>query len=109
MTMITTNLTAEYLKALAHPTRLAILEVLRPGEKCVCKILPELGLEQSNVSQHLAKMREKGILESRKEGNSVYYKVMDRRVYKVLETVEALVVGRAEAAAALVEGIKKEA
>ncbi|NOZ77083.1 MAG: winged helix-turn-helix transcriptional regulator, partial [Euryarchaeota archaeon] len=59
---------ADLIKALAHPTRLKIIEFLKGGERCVCEITPFLGLEQSNVSQHLAVMRERGILSSRKEG-----------------------------------------
>ncbi len=101
--------TADYIKALAHPTRLAILETLKAGEKCVCEILPEVGLEQSNVSQHLAKMREKGVLESRKEGNSVYYRVKDRRIYDALDTIKDIIVAEMEKTSAIVEEIKKEA
>lgn len=104
-----TQFTANFLKALAHPTRLAILETLRGGEKCVCKIMPELGLEQSNVSQHLAKMREKGILEFRKDGNSVYYSVRDRRIYDALEIIRGIIVDEMEKTSAFVEEIKKEA
>jgi ArsR family transcriptional regulator len=100
--------TADFLKALAHPTRLAILDTLRGGEKCVCKILPELGLEQPNVSQHLAKMRERGILEFRKEGNSIYYSVRDHRIYDVLEIIRGIIVREMEKTNAFVEEIKKE-
>lgn len=103
------HFTADFLKALAHPTRLAILETLRDGEKCVCKILPELGLGQSNVSQHLAKMRERGILEFRKEGNGVYYGVRDRRIYDVLEMIKGIIVREMEKTSTFVEEIKKEA
>ncbi|RQD78047.1 MAG: ArsR family transcriptional regulator, partial [Candidatus Syntrophonatronum acetioxidans] len=53
---------ADYFKALSHPTRIKILELLREGELCVCDILEELKLEQSNVSQHLAILRKQGIL-----------------------------------------------
>ncbi len=104
-----TQFTADFLSALAHPTRLAIIESLRGGEKCVCKILPELGLEQSNVSQHLAKMRERRILDFRKEGNSVYYRVRDKQVYEVLGIVKDIVVGEMEKTSAIADAIKKEA
>jgi len=51
---------ADFFKALAHPTRLQILELLRPGERCVCEIFPALEMEQSNVSRHLSVSLEKG-------------------------------------------------
>lgn len=104
-----TRLSADFLKALAHPTRLAIIESLRGGEKCVCKILPELGLEQSNASQHLAKMRERGVLDSRRAGNSVYYSVKDLRIYDALEIIEGIILKEMEKTSALVKEIKKEA
>jgi len=79
------RLQAELLAALSHPNRVKIVEFLRPGERCVCEIFPALGLEQSNLSRHLKALREAGILESRKEGVSVYYKVRDTRIFKLLD------------------------
>lgn len=76
---------AELLAALGHPNRVKIVEFLRSGERCVCEIQPGLGLEQSNLSRHLKALKEAGILESRKEGVSVYYRVGDPRVFKVLD------------------------
>ena len=76
---------AEYFKALSHPVRIKILYYLKEGEKCVCKIVPYLKGEQSNVSRHLAALKRVGILSSRKEGVSVYYKVQDENVYKILD------------------------
>jgi ArsR family transcriptional regulator len=74
-------------KALSDETRLSIVEFLKEGEKCVCKIIPMTGKSQPTVSQHLRILSEAGILESRKEGTSVYYKIKDKRVIKVLQTV----------------------
>jgi len=53
------------------------------GERCVCEIVPYLKEEQSNVSRHLAALKRAGILSSRKEGVSVYYRVEDENVYKI--------------------------
>jgi DNA-binding transcriptional ArsR family regulator len=79
------ELQAEVLGALGHPNRVRIVEFLRSGEQCVCKILPALGLEQSNLSRHLKALKEVGILEGRKEGVSVYYKVSDPRIFRLLD------------------------
>ena len=76
---------AEYFKALSHPTRIKIDQYLKEGERCVCEIVPYLKEEQSNVSRHLAALKRAGILSSRKEGVSVYYKVQDENVYKILD------------------------
>lgn len=82
---------AEFIKALAHPTRLQILEILRAGEKCVCEIVPELGLEQSNVSRHLAVLKREGILQYRKDGLRVIYWAASPRIYDTLDhTVETI-------------------
>jgi len=78
---------AEYFKALSHPTRIKIVEYLRERERCVCEIFPYLGEEQSNISRHLAALKRAGILSSRKEGVSVFYKVQDENVFKILELV----------------------
>ncbi len=67
---------SEILKALAHPIRLAILDVLRDGEQCVCDIASAVSAERSNVSRHLAVMTHAGVLTSRKEGLMVYYKLL---------------------------------
>ncbi len=76
---------AEYFKALSHPVRIKIVQYLKEGERCVCEITPYLKEEQSNVSRHLAVLKRVGILSSRKEGISVYYRVQDENVYKILD------------------------
>jgi DNA-binding transcriptional ArsR family regulator len=67
------ELQAEVIQGLAHPIRLAILDLLRAGEACVCDIATEVGAERSNVSRHLAVMLKGGIVRSRREGLKVYY------------------------------------
>ncbi len=67
------ELKASVLQAIAHPLRLAVLEVLRKGDQCVCDIAEEVGAKRSNVSRHLAVMLSAGILSSRKEGLQVFY------------------------------------
>lgn len=76
---------AEFFKALGHPARIAILEVLRNGEKPAKEILDAIGLEQSNGSQHLAVLRNRNILLARREGTNVFYSARDPMLYEVLD------------------------
>jgi ArsR family transcriptional regulator len=76
------------LKALAHPTRLAILCLLRNGERTVCDLQAQLGCTQSNVSQHLGIMREREILTSRRESNQMYYAVKNEKMFHLLDLVQ---------------------
>lgn len=66
---------AEILKALAHPFRVAIVDFLKDGEKCVCDIANYVGAERSNVSRHLAVMLNAGVLRCRKDGLMVFYEL----------------------------------
>jgi len=76
---------ADYLKALAHPTRLRILKALLNGEMCVKSMWEELDLQQSNVSQHLTTLKSRGIISSRREGAKICYSVVDPRAKEVLQ------------------------
>ena len=76
---------ASIFQALGHPTRIAIVEVLRDGELPAGAIIERLGLEQANASQHLAVLRTKQIVNSRKEGNQVFYSVRDPVLIEVLD------------------------
>jgi len=82
---------SDFLKAIAQPTRLKILYFLKDGERCACEIIPNMKEDQSNISRHLTHMRDAGILESRKEGVSVYYKINDKRVFTLLSLVDEMV------------------
>jgi ArsR family transcriptional regulator len=66
---------AEIAKAIAHPLRIAIVDFLKESEQCVCDIAEYVGSERSNVSRHLAVMVKAGVLECRKEGLKVIYKL----------------------------------
>src|SRR5438874_4265457 len=73
-------------QALAHPTRIAIVELLRDEKEVpVSRIYEQLGLEQANVSQHLAVLRSKQIVVGRKTGNQVFYSLRDPILGKVLD------------------------
>jgi len=76
-------------QALANPTRIAIVELLRDeGEVPVTQILDLLGIEQSNASQHLAILRNKRIVMTRKQGNQVFYSLRDKVLGKVLDLLK---------------------
>ena len=75
---------ADIFQALAHPTRIAILELLRDGELSAGTLIEKLELEQANVSQHLAVLRAKQLVLARKSGNQVFYSVRDSIIIKVL-------------------------
>jgi ArsR family transcriptional regulator len=78
---------ANIFQALAHPTRLQILEVLRDGELSVNAILTRLERDQANISQHLASLRMRGLVVNRKEGNQVFYSVRDPVLFEVLDVM----------------------
>lgn len=74
-------------QALAHPTRVAIVEYLQEGELTVGQICERVGVEQANASQHLAVLRHKYIVQARKEGNQIFYSLRDPLLGKVLEAM----------------------
>ena len=77
-------------KALSHPTRIAILELLRDGEQCVCHIEASLGLRQAYISQQLIALRKAGILAKRREGWNVYYRIINVEIYTLLDSAYQL-------------------
>lgn len=84
---------ARALKSIAHPLRLKILCVLGDSEVCVQDIVEVVGTSQSNISQHLAILRDKGILQTRKEANRVYYRVCDQRTLQLIVLMRELFCG----------------
>lgn len=75
---------AIWLKVIAHPVRLQILDLLRTGEMCVCHIEAALNKRQAYVSQQLMALREAGLVENRKDGLRVYYSLADARIDQLL-------------------------
>ena len=78
-------------KAIGHPSRVQILEYLSSGERCVCDIISELGLEQSNVSQHLAVLRRENLIESRKQGLQVMYRIKYLEILALLQKAQEII------------------
>lgn len=83
---------AEVFNALAHPLRLKILEKLRRGACCVCKIIPYVRGEQSNVSHHLAILRKAGIVRTEKKGLEVWYEITYPRIFKMIDIVDKCII-----------------
>lgn len=78
------DMAARAMKAIGHPLRLKILCVLGDEEVSVQDIVEAVGTSQSNISQHLAILREKRVLKTRKEANRVYYRIGDQRVLQLI-------------------------
>jgi len=79
---------AQIFQALAHPTRIAIVEALRDGEVGTGALLAQLGVEQANLSQHLGVLRDKRVVVARKAGNQVFYTLRDPVLTKVLDLLK---------------------
>ena len=95
---------AQLFKLLTHPVRLAILDILRDGEYCVCHMEAHLGFRQAYISQQVAVLRQAGLIQDRRDGWNIYYRVTDPRIYSVLDTIQ-LISGK-PAAAISSEGIE---
>jgi DNA-binding transcriptional ArsR family regulator len=84
---------ARALKAMSHPLRLKILCVLGDKEISVQEIVDAVGTTQSNISQHLAILRDKEVLRTRKDANRVYYRIGDPRTLKLIELMRDVFCG----------------
>ena len=85
---------ADLIKALAHPTRLQIMDVLSKEEACVCHLTTILKRRQPNVSQHLMVLREAGLVMDRKDGNIIYYRLAHPRTTEALAIVRDLLLAQ---------------
>jgi DNA-binding transcriptional ArsR family regulator len=81
---------AQVFKILTHPARIAILNILRDGEHCVCHMEANLGFRQSYISQQLAVLREAGLIADRREGWNIFYQVINPQIYDLLDAVSRL-------------------
>ena len=81
---------AQLFKLLTHPVRLAILDILRDGEHCVCHMEAHLGYRQAYISQQVAGLREAGLIQDRRDGWNIFYRVADARIYAVMDTIRLM-------------------
>lgn len=95
---------AEMCKVFSHAKRLELINVLRDKEMSVGDLCRALGLVPANLSQHLAMMRERHILVSRKEGNAVYYRIANPRLLEAFDLLREILFQQIRQDAALIEG-----
>jgi len=98
---------ADIFQALAHPTRIAILELLSAGELSAGVLIDKLGMEQANVSQHLAVLRAKQLVTNRKSGNQVFYSVRDPLIIDVLALMRTYFHAHLKEALAMLDEMEK--
>ncbi|MBM3494891.1 MAG: winged helix-turn-helix transcriptional regulator [Armatimonadetes bacterium] len=90
----TYKLKAQIIKAMAHPSRLMMIDELAKGERCVCDLQKVVGADMSTVSKHLAVMRNAGIVEDRKAGLQVFYRLRVPCIIQFFGCVEAVMADR---------------
>lgn len=95
---------AEMCKVFAHPKRLELISVLRDKEMSVGELSERLGLNMANLSQHLAMMKERRILVSRKEGNVVYYRIASPRLLEAFDLLREILFEQIRQDAAIIQG-----
>jgi ArsR family transcriptional regulator len=81
---------ADFFKALGHPARIRVIELLRDGELAVSELIPAVGLESSHLSQQLAVMRRANLIQARKEGSSVLYSVGNPMLFELLDVAKQI-------------------
>jgi ArsR family transcriptional regulator len=99
---------AEIFQALAHPTRIAIVETLGSGEMSAGQIIEELEIEQANASQHLTVLRSKQIVVNRKEGNQVFYSLRDPVLIEVLDILKRYFYSQLSQTASMLKEIRMD-
>ncbi len=97
---------AEMCKVFTNPKRLEIIDLLRNGEKTVNELAKIMNLSQSNVSQHLAVLREKGVVETKRFGNSVLYRIADERILRACDLMREFLLDRIGRLERLVREVK---
>jgi DNA-binding transcriptional ArsR family regulator len=100
---------ASIFQALAHPTRIAIIEALRDGELSAGNIIERLAIEQANASQHLSILRSRRIISSRKEGNQVFYSLRDPLLNDLMDIMRRYFQGHVEEAVSMLSEIGEAA
>ena len=101
------DLHADVCKTLSSPARLRIIDALREGELSAGEICLAVGARKANVSQHLAVMRERGIVESRRSGTNVYYSLTNPKVVQAFQLMREVIVEQMEEKAALLAGSRR--
>jgi ArsR family transcriptional regulator len=101
-------LKAEFFRTLGHPARVRLLQLLRAGEQTVGALQAGAELDSSGASQHLAALRKQGLVTSRREGTSVYYRVKDPRILELLELAKTILAADLQDQQALLDDLAVE-
>ncbi len=101
-------LKAEFFRTLGHPARVRLLQTLREGEQTVGALQAAIDLDSGGTSQHLAALRKQGLVEGRREGTSVYYRVKDPRILELLELAKTILAAGLEDNRALLDDLSVE-
>jgi len=99
---------ADFLKALAHPLRLQIIEFLKNGEQKVGTIAKKLGIPQSSLSRHLLLLREGGVLKSRQVGTIIFYDIESSDIFKVLRPIAEMLRHKLKRTEKVLDSLGKE-
>jgi ArsR family transcriptional regulator len=102
------QLKAQLFKALAHPVRIRALEQLVQGERSVGELAESIGTEISHLSQQLAVLRKAEVVETRRDGNTVFYSVRDAQLAELLATARAMLVSNLQESTALLARLEEE-
>jgi len=100
------QLKAEFFKALGHPARIRVLELLSDREHAVAEMLPRVGIEPAHLSQQLAVLRRASLVTSRKEGSTVYYSLTSPHVAELLTVARQILTGVLSAQADLLQDLR---
>lgn len=103
------QLKAEFFKTLGHPARIRVLELLSARDHSVAEMLPEVGIEPTNLSQHLAVLRRAGLVTSRKEGSTVIYSPTTPYVAELLAVARRILTGVLSGQVELLEDLRDPA
>ncbi|KXB01688.1 hypothetical protein AKJ41_00590 [candidate division MSBL1 archaeon SCGC-AAA259O05] len=98
------ELLADLCKMLSNPKRLEIIENLSGEEKSVSELVSEVGIRQANLSQHLAELRKRGLVETRKEGAKVYYRIANPKIVQACDLVREVLLERLSEKENLIKG-----
>ena len=102
------NLHAEMCKTISNPRRQAILDTIRDGEMTVSELIKKTGISQANLSQHLAILRSKGVVKTRRDGNNVHYSLSNLKIIKAYDLISEVLEDSATSRdRAIKEGIGK--
>ncbi|MEV4646411.1 metalloregulator ArsR/SmtB family transcription factor [Saccharopolyspora sp. NPDC049426] len=97
---------ADFFKTLGHPARIRVLELLSEDEQAVSEMLPEVGVEAANLSQHLAVLRRAGLVVTRKEGATVFYSLTSPHIAELLTVARRILTGVLAGQADLLEDLR---